>query len=467
METQLFKLGLGGVIKDGAPLAFLDRTELLPLEEPLRRVDALIRERAALGVTGYGWIGLPYRNIERVREAAEKIAGFDSIVQIGIGGSALGNLMLNNAFLHPYHNELTREERNAPRFYMADNPDPDCLASICDCIDPERTAFIVASKSGSTAETIALFLWFFNALSEKVGREEALHRFAFITDPDKGVLRSLSSGGALAALDVPQDVGGRFSVFSPVGLLSALALGMPVDEMLEGARLMDAQLQKARGLWENPAWILAALHAVHFGKGRPMAVTMPYCDRLERFAEWHAQLWGESLGKSGKGSTPVRALGAIDQHSQVQLYVGGPDDKLYTLIDVERKPTETKIPLVAVEALAPVAYLGGHGFSELLSVEARSTAAALLKAGRPVIWLELPKLDGVHLGAMVFLYEMVTALTGFLLDVDPFDQPGVEQGKRYTYGLMGREGYAGDAEEASKGFGKILENTLSVRGGSD
>lgn len=256
METHLFKLGLGGVIKDGAPLPLLDRTELSPLEEPLRRADALIRERAAVGVPGYGWIGLPYLNIERVREAAGKIAGFDSIVQIGIGGSALGNLMLNNAFLHPYHNELTRQERNAPRFYMADNPDPACLASIWDCIDPERTAFIVASKSGSTAETIALFLWFFNALSERIGREEALRRFAFITDPEKGVLRSLASGGALAALDVPPDVGGRFSVFSPVGLLSALALGMPVGEMLEGARLMDAQLKKARGLWENPAWIL-------------------------------------------------------------------------------------------------------------------------------------------------------------------------------------------------------------------
>ena len=467
MESRLFKLGLGGVIKDGAPPPFLDRAELSSLEEPLRRADTLIRERAAAGVTGYGWVGLPYRDIESVREAAGKISGFDSIVQIGIGGSALGNLMLNNAFLHPYHNELTREERNAPRFYMADNPDPACLASIWDCIDPERTAFIVARKSGSTAETIALFLWFFNALSERVGREEALHRFAFITDHEKGILRSLASAGALAALDVPPDVGGRFSLFSPVGLLSALALGMPVGDMLQGARLMDGQLKNARGLWENPAWMLAALHTSHFGKGRPMAVTMPYCDGLERFAEWHAQLWGESLGKSGKGSTPVRALGAIDQHSQVQLYVGGPDDKLYTLIDVERKSPETKIPPEAFEALAPVAYLGGHGFSELLSVEARSTAAALLKAERPVIWLELPQLDGVRLGAMVFLYEMVTALTGFLLDVDPFDQPGVEQGKRYTYGLMGREGYAGDAEEARRGFGKILENILSVQGGSD
>lgn len=462
MGMNLFTIGLGGVVGDEGAGPFLSRERLVSLEGSLRAAEALLRENAESEKPGYGWIRLPYSDIEPIRAAAEKIEPFDSIVQIGIGGSALGNLMLNNAFLHPYHNELSRRERKAPRFYMADNPDPTSLSAIWDCIDPERTAFIVVSKSGSTAETIALFLWFYEALSKRVGTEKALSRFVLITDPEKGILRDLASRGVLAALPVPVDVGGRFSVFSAVGMLSAMGLGLPVMDLLEGARIMDDRIRSSTGLWENPAWMLAALHFLHFRQGRPMTVTMPYCDGLERFAEWHAQLWGESLGKGGKGSTPIRALGAIDQHSQVQLYVDGPDDKLFTLIDVREKGPEMEIPTVKGEELSPVFYLGGHTFSSLLSVEAQSTAAALMKARRPVIWLEMPRLDGVRLGALIFLYEMVTALTGLLFEVDPFDQPGVEQGKRYTYGLMGRTGYSVDASEAVEGFGKVLGETLSV-----
>ena len=462
MKTNLFTLGLGGVVGDGKIAPFISEEQLLSLEEPLRRAEDRLRGNAEKGTPGYGWMNLPYADIEPVREAAEKLGDFDSIVQVGIGGSALGNLMLNNAFLHPYHNELSRRERKTPRFYMADNPDPTSLSAIWDCIDPERTAFIVVSKSGSTAETIAIFVWFFDLLSKKIGREKALAQFIFITDPEKGILRELASKGALGSLSVPPDVGGRFSVFSPVGLLAAMALDLPVTDLLDGARRMDERLKMGKGMWENPAWILAALHVLHFGEGRPMTVTMPYCDGLERFSEWHAQLWGESLGKAGKGSTPIRALGAIDQHAQVQLYVGGPDDKLFTLIDVKGKRPEMEIPAIGSAELSLVSYLGAHTFSNLLSVEAQSTAAALMKARRPVIWLEMPLLDGVRLGAMVFLYEMVTALAGLLFEVDPFDQPGVEQGKRYTYGLMGRAGYRSDAEEASEGFGKVLAKTLSV-----
>jgi glucose-6-phosphate isomerase len=462
MSTNLFTIGLGGVIGDGTRLPLIAESEIMLLEKSLRKAESHLRIHSERGTMGYGWMKLPYADIEPLRLVARKLEDYDSIVQVGIGGSALGNLMLNNAFLHPFHNELTRKERKSPRFYMADNPDPLSLSGIWDCVDPERTAFVVVSKSGSTAETIAIFLWFFEAMRQRLGEEKALSHFVFITDPKKGILRDLASRGAMATLPVPENVGGRFSVFSEVGLLSASAMGLPVKDLLEGAKLLDERLIRVDGIWDNPAWILAALHVLHFRKGRPMAVMMPYGDGLERFAEWHAQLWGESLGKEGKGSTPVRALGAIDQHSQVQLYVAGPDDKLFTLIDIAEKGPDLKIPSTAQKELAASRYLEGHSFSELLSVEARSTAAALMKAQKPVIWLEIPNLDGIRLGALVFLYEVVTALTGILLEVDPFDQPGVEQGKRYTYGLMGREGYGADAKEAAEAFGKTLSKTLSV-----
>ena len=462
MRDTLLKIGLGGAIGVGSKAMRVEEKELEFLELPLRNADAQLRTGAETGLDGTGWIRLPYEDLESVRSVAEKIAAFDSVVQIGIGGSALGNLMLHNAFLHPYHNELTRKEREAPRFYMADNPDPQGLAGIWDCIDPARTAFIVASKSGSTAETMAIFLWFFEELRKVMGEEKAFGHFVFITDPDEGLLRVLASKGALGTLPVPKDVGGRFSVLSPVGLLSSMALGVPVEGILEGARHLDSLLKEARGIWENPAFILAALHTLHSQKGRPMAVLMPYADGLERFAEWHAQLWAESLGKEGKGSTPVRALGAIDQHSQVQLYAEGPDDKLFTCLNVEKRGPHWLIPPSPIRELAPANYLGNHSFDELLGCEARSTAAALKKAGKPVIWIEIPRIDGPCIGALVFLYEWVTALTGLLMGINPFDQPGVEQGKRYTYGLMGRAGYEPDAAEVLREFGGLLAKTLMV-----
>ena len=462
MTEKLLTIGVGGAIGVGSKMERVEEKEMELLETSLRQAESQLRIAAGSGLDGAGWIRLPYSDLEPVRRVAEKLSVFDSIVQVGIGGSALGNLMLNNAFQHPHHNELSRKERKAPRFYMADNPDPQSLAGIWDCIDPARTAFIVASKSGSTAETMAVFLWLFEALRESLGEEKAFGHFVFITDPEQGLLRQLASKGVLGILPVPKDVGGRFSVLSPVGLLSSMALGLPVNDVLEGARSLDGILKEAKGIWENPAWILAAQHTLHFRKGRPMAVLMPYADALERFAEWHAQLWGESLGKQGEGSTPVRALGAIDQHSQVQLYVEGPDDKLFTFLNVEKRGPDWYIPESPLKELSRVNYLGNHSFDELLSAEARSTAAALKKAGKPAIWMEIPRIDGLRIGALIFLYEWVTALTGLLMEIDPFDQPGVEQGKRYTYGLMGRAGYESDAAEVSKEFKEIVSKALTV-----
>ena len=179
-----------------------------------------------------------------------------------------------------------------------------------------------------------------------------------------------------------------------------------------------------------------------------MNVLMPYADALEHFVEWFAQLWGESLGKKGKGSTPVRALGAIDQHSQIQLYTEGPDDKLFTILSVLESPLDIAIPAAAQQSLREIAYLFDAPMHALLSIEARSTTAAILKSGKPALFIEVPELNEFSVGALVYLYEYATALAGMLMEIDPFDQPGVEQGKRYTYGLMGKAGFEREAEEA-------------------
>jgi glucose-6-phosphate isomerase len=420
------------------------------MESACVATEARLREGAEREESGFGWLRLPYADQTERRDASRWLASFEAVVQIGIGGSALGTFMLAGALLHPFHNELPREKRGGPRLYVADNVDPGGLQAIWDVIDPAETAFIVASKSGSTAETMANFLWFYERLRNRLGEEAALARILVLTDPEKGTLRSFVAETRCRALPVPPSVGGRFSVLSCVGLAAAEAVGIDTESLLAGARAMDARIVGASGLTDNPSWILAALYVLAFRNGRNMAVFMPYADGLRDFSEWFAQLWGESLGKANQGSTPVRALGAIDQHSQLQLYMSGPDDKLYTLVDVECHRPGLAIPAGDARSLAPLAYLEGKDFGEMLRIEARATASALIKAGRPLLWLQIPVLDAYRLGALIFLFEHVTACSGFLLGLDPFDQPGVEQGKRYIYGLMGRNGFEGETTQVER-----------------
>lgn len=415
---------------------------------------------AAIGDCGYGWLWLPDADISGVVETAAWLRCYDSIIHVGIGGSALGNLMLNQALLGDSYNERDRQKRcDSPRFYLADNPDPTKMADIWALARSGTVALACVSKSGATAETASQFLWFRGQMAAAFPNRDIDADILVITDENNGVLRAFAAESRCRSLVLPASVGGRYSVLSNAALTSAAALGIDVCGLLLGAKRMREYLTGTTEFWKNPAHIEAALHIRHEREGRPMNVLMPYSSRLERFAEWFAQLWGESLGKNGRGTTPVRALGAIDQHSQVQLYADGPDDKLYTLINVRQHGVKAVIPY-APGALRPVSYMSGADTGEMLKLEAESTAAALAKAGRPVIWIELEKSDAQSIGALIFYYEYMTALTGILMGIDPFDQPGVEQGKRYICGLMGRAGYEKDAEEAGRCFDVIRKNNI-------
>ncbi len=429
-------------------------------EAPLAEAARWVRENAAAGASGFGWYDLPERDPADVERAAEWLRGYDAVVHVGIGGSALGNLMLHQALLPLYRNELPVGERG-PRFYLADNPDPDKARAIWERVAGSRVALIGVSKSGATAETMSQFLWF-KARMEEISGASADGDVLVVTDPRDGVFRAYAEATGCRSLEIPPTVGGRYSVLTPCGLVTASALGGDIGTLLRGARNMKRFLERTEGTRENPARLLAATHRFHERTGRPMAVMMPYASRLETFAEWFAQLWGESLGKDGMGTTPVRALGAVDQHSQVQLYTAGPDDKLYTFVVLGGHAEEVVLPEVTDASLAALSYLSRQGLGEMLGYEARSTAAALIKQGRPVVWIELERLDAEMLGGLIFFYEYTTALTGRLMGVDPFDQPGVEQGKKYTYGMMGREAFAADAREAEAFFGTVLRDVVSV-----
>lgn len=461
MTQQLLKLSYGAALNESSDERGLTWSDLEGAEGALRDADRWLRSPDNRGTEGFGWLDLPEADLSSVIEAGQWLASHDAVIQVGIGGSALGNLMVTQALLHPAHNELTRGERRSPRFYVVDNADPQGAKSVWSLVDPARTALIVVSKSGSTAETMANFLWLWEGMKKELGESEALKRLLVITDPEKGLLRAFVRAKACRSLPLPSSVGGRYSVLSPVGLAASSALGIDVVALQEGAREMDRHLASSIPLEENPAWIMAGLHWLHFAKGRNMAVLMPYADGLASFTEWFAQLWGESLGKKGKGSTPVRALGAIDQHSQVQLYTGGPDDKLFTIMRVTELTETLVIPAVSDPELESLAYLGGHEMGAMLHAEARATAATLASLGRPVLWLEIPRLDARRLGGLIHLYQVVTALTGRLFAINPFDQPGVEQGKRFTYGLMGRQGFEEDGKQSLEAFARIEARKVS------
>jgi glucose-6-phosphate isomerase len=317
-----------------------------------------------------------------------------------------------------------------------------------DRLDLGRTLFNVISKSGSTAETMAQYLVVEGRLQESLGEEAARGHLLFTTDPEKGVLRAIAESEGVPALEVPPNVGGRFSVLSPVGLLPAAAVGIDINELLAGAADMIRRCS-SRTLTENPAGVLAILlHHAAQEVGAPIHVLMPYSDRLRSLASWFQQLWAESLGKAKDrngneiwvGPTPVAAVGATDQHSLLQLLMEGPRDKVVLFMGVTEVPDPVPIPELRSDAPA-LAYLGGHSLAQLLDTERQATMEALRREGRSSLNLQLKTLDARAMGEVFMLFQIATVLAGALYGVDPLDQPGVEQGKRLTYGLLGREGF--------------------------
>jgi len=387
------------------------------------------------------------------------LSAYDNFVVLGIGGSALGNTALHRS-LKPFHWEfLSREERKGQcRVFVWDNVDPDFLQDQMSLVglnqpgvDASKTLFNVISKSGNTAESMAMYLYVRNAL-EKQSLDPKKH-IVFTTDPEKGILRQISRKEGFMAFTIPPEVGGRFSVLTPVGLLSALAAGIDIEKLFKGAQETKKRLLSIP-VSQNPAALIALHHLLYYEKGLSLSVMMAYSNALYTWADWYRQLWAESLGKkvnrSGQevfiGPTPIKALGVTDQHSQVQLYNEGKLDKVLTFLEVETFRNRLEIPSMYPE-LEGLSYLGNQRFNDLINLELRGTEYALKKHGRPSLRVVFPRIDEAHVGEFILTYELATTLFATMIDIDPFDQPGVELGKRATYALMGREGYDDLAKE--------------------
>lgn len=368
---------------------------------------------------------------------------YDDVVILGIGGSALGPMALRTALRPSAWNLLPAEARGGfPRLQVLDNVDPETIAALLDRIDLSRTLFIVTSKSGGTAETMSQYMIVDDRVA-KAGLKPAEH-FVFVTDPAQGALRPLATDRAIPALDIPPNVGGRFSVLTPVGTLPAALIGIDIPELLGGAADMAGRCSTDE-LARNPAGIYATLQWLADTRyGKTIDVLMPYSDPLRDFAAWFVQLWAESLGKhlEGGGSvgpTPLAALGATDQHSQVQLFMEGPKNKTLTFIAVKDRAVDITIPK-SFGDVKELGYLGGHSLGELIDVEQRATAGALAKRGRPNLTISIDRVDAHHVGGLMMLFEIATAYAGQLYGIDAFNQPGVELGKQFAYALLGRPG---------------------------
>jgi glucose-6-phosphate isomerase len=424
--------------------------------EHLTRAMAATARLRDEGKLGFMELVSGTHDLTELRTFADGVGqAFSDIVVLGIGGSALGAIALRSALRSPDWNELDDERREYfPRLHVMENVDPTTIGALLDRLEMGRTLFLVISKSGGTPETMAQYLVVRGRLERALG--EGLHRhFVFITDPVNGALRRIARDEGILSLDIPPNVGGRFSVLSPVGLLPAALIGIDVDQLLAGAA--DMLARGAQGdLERNPAGAFAVLQwLADTAAGLRNQVMMPYSDQLRQVGAWFVQLWGESLGKRradgvSVGPTPIPALGATDQHSQVQLFMQGPRDKTVTFIAVRDLRADVPIPRLH-EEVPELAYLGGHSLGELLSVECRATAVALARAGRPNMTLEVERVDAWHLGALFMLLELATVYAGMLYEIDPLVQPGVELGKHFTFAMLDRS----DAVEARKEWESI------------
>lgn len=414
-----------------------------------RRAAQEVAVWRAAGKTGFCDLPEDEKLAARTRELADRCGDWcDTVVVVGIGGSALGARALRDALLAPSWNELGASHRGGfPRLRILENPDPESVSSLLDRLDLERALVNVVSKSGTTAETVANFLVLWKRLEDAFGTRGAAQRVVFTTGA--GPMSALAAELKIRRLPVPGNVGGRFSVLSPAGLFPAALAGIDTRALLEGAG-QTARRCASEELARNPAGMLATLlHAADTEAGARIHVLMPYADRLRAVAAWFQQLWAESLGKalsrSGErveiGPTPLPALGAVDQHAQLQLFIEGPRDKAVVFLGLADAPEQD----LAIPRLFPgepdLNYLGGRTLFELLDAERRATAEALRRESRMNMTIMLPRVTARTAGSLLMFFQIATLYAGALYGVDPLNQPGVELAKTLTSGLTGRPGY--------------------------
>lgn len=444
----------------------ISEKELRSIKTKADEALARMEQEKAKGLLGFLQLPFDTKVVDEIRTFKDKTSWVDTVVLIGIGGSALGPQALKNALAGIYLNELPLSKRgNRCKAYFVDNVDPIEMRSLLDCINIPSALFLVISKSGGTIETNANFAILIDAI-KKHTKDYKKHIVA-ITDPHKGVLRQIADEEGFASFSVPSNVGGRFSVLSVVGLVLAEYVGIDSYSLLKGAaHIIDRYYGK--DIRDNAPLLNAAFHYLFdIKKNKRINVLMPYTRAVYLFADWYRQLWAESLGKrydvGGNevmtGLTPVASLGTIDQHSQLQLYLEGPNDKVITFLKVHHFGDDIIMPEF-YKGKEELDYLSGKSLRTLNGFEEQATELVLKEASRPNASIILPQVDEESVGQLIMFLQMQTAYAGYLYSINPYDQPAVEQGKLFAFGLLGRKGFEKFKEIFEHGYTKKDTYTL-------
>lgn len=433
--------------------SFVSEEKLMGMEAEVNAAVKTLEEGTGAGNDFLGWVSLPTdydkEEFDRIKKAAEKIkADSDVLVVVGIGGSYLGARAAIELLSHTFYNKLSKEDRKAPEVYFAGNSiSGTYLAHLIQVIGDRDFSVNVISKSGTTTEPAIAFRIFKEMLEKKYGVEEARKRIYATTDAAKGALKKLSTEEGYETFTIPDNVGGRFSVLTPVGLLPIAAAGISIDDLMAGAR--EAQNDYKAEFKNNDCYKYAAVRNLLLRDGKSIELLINYEPKVHFVAEWWKQLFGESEGKDGKGLFPASVDLSTDLHSMGQYIQDGQRILFETLIDVVSPDADVVIPFDEAD-LDGLNYIAGKGMNFVNQKAMEGTQLAHVDGGVPNIRIAVPKMDAFNLGYLFYFFEKACGVSGYLLDVNPFNQPGVEAYKKNMFALLGKAGYEKEAEVLNK-----------------
>ncbi len=442
------QLDLNGLLATAVGAGGLTPDDVAALEPDLARARALLSERRADGKLQFA--ELPYRSEDLtmvLATAAETRELFDTLVVLGVGGSAMGARALVSALVTPASGGV--------RVVLADSIDPSAMQGLLDQLDLRRTLFNVVSKSGNTTGTMAQFLVVRDRLLRALGAVDYKRHLLVTTDPERGSLRQIVDDEGFRELTIPAGVEGRLSALSAVGLFPLAVAGIEVAEVLAGAAHVDERSRTAASpLADAPLLLAGALWLMATRREKRLLALVAGSDRLGGVADWFCHLWAASLGRSAASALkPIPARGAADQHAELALSLDGPRDTVVCFLRVEDHGAPLDVP-VTYKDMEDVGYLGGHPLAALLDAEQRATELALARHGRPSARVMLPALNPFILGQLVYLLELATVAAGVLAGIDPGEERGLEEARQIAHGLIGRPRFAGWKEEAEAWLGR-------------
>lgn len=435
-------------------LPFFGEHELDYLKQQVKLAHEMIHNKTGAGNDFLGWVDLPTdydkEEFARIKKAAEKIqSDSDVLVVIGIGGSYLGARAAIEMLNHSFYNILDKEDRKTPQvFFVGNSISAPYLNDLMEVIKDKDVSVNVISKSGTTTEPAIAFRIFRKFLEDKYGVEEAKTRIYATTDKEKGALKTLANEEGYESFVIPDDVGGRYSVLTAVGLLPIAVSGINIDDMMQGAQKAQQELS-VEDLDKNPAYQYAAVRNILYNKGKTIEMLINYEPALQYFAEWWKQLYGESEGKDFKGIYPSSANFSTDLHSLGQYVQEGRRDIFETVLHVEEPKSDWTIE-AEEQDLDGLNYLAGKTMDYVNEKAYQGTLLAHTDGQVPNLIVHLPKLDAYTFGYVVYFFEIACAISGYLLGVNPFDQPGVEAYKKNMFALLGKPGFEAEKEELEK-----------------